>query len=156
MIQPSAIVDAGAEVGRGTKIWHFSHVCSGARIGADCSLGQGVFVGGAAVIGDRVKVQNNVSVFDAVTLEDDVFCGPGAVFTNVLNPRAEVVRKREYRSTPGLPRRHARRQLHRRLRRDDRQLCLRRGRRGRQPGRAGLRPRGRRAGAADRLDESAR
>ncbi len=99
VIHPSAIVDAGAQVGVGTKIWHFSHVCSGARVGADCSLGQGVFVSGAAVIGDRVKVQNNVSVFDAVTLEDDVFCGPSAVFTNVANPRAEVVRKGEYRST---------------------------------------------------------
>jgi UDP-2-acetamido-3-amino-2,3-dideoxy-glucuronate N-acetyltransferase len=99
MIHPSAIVDAGAHLGAGTKVWHFSHVCAGARIGADCSLGQGVYVGGGAVIGDRVKVQNNVSVYDAVTLGDDVFCGPSAVFTNVYNPRAAVARKNEYRAT---------------------------------------------------------
>jgi UDP-2-acetamido-3-amino-2,3-dideoxy-glucuronate N-acetyltransferase len=99
MIHPSAIVDEGAGVGAGTKVWHFSHVCSGARIGADCSLGQGVYVGASAVIGDRVKIQNNVSVYDAVTLEDDVFCGPSAVFTNVYNPRAAVARKSEYRPT---------------------------------------------------------
>jgi UDP-2-acetamido-3-amino-2,3-dideoxy-glucuronate N-acetyltransferase len=82
-----------------TRVWHFSHVCAGARIGADCSLGQGVYVGGGAVIGDRVKIQNNVSVFGGVTLEDDVFCGPSAVFTNVYNPRAEVNRRGEYRAT---------------------------------------------------------
>ena len=99
MIHPSAIVDAGANLGARTKVWHFSHVCAGARIGSDCSLGQGVYVGAAAVIGDRVKVQNNVSVYDAVTLEDDVFCGPGVVFTNVYNPRAAVPRKDEYRPT---------------------------------------------------------
>ena len=99
MIHPSAIVDDGAQIGAGTKVWHFAHVCAGARIGAGCSLGQGVYVGGGAVIGDRVKIQNNVSVYDAVTLEDDVFCGPSAVFTNVHNPRAEVVRKDEYRPT---------------------------------------------------------
>ena len=99
MIHPSAIVDDGAQIGAGTTVWHFSHVCAGARIGAGCSLGQGVYVGGGAVIGDRVKIQNNVSVYDAVTLEDDVFCGPSAVFTNVYNPRAEVVRKGDYRPT---------------------------------------------------------
>jgi UDP-2-acetamido-3-amino-2,3-dideoxy-glucuronate N-acetyltransferase len=99
MIHPSAIVDAGAQLGAGTRVWHFSHVCAGARIGADCSLGQGVYVGAGAVIGDRVKVQNNVSVYDAVTLEDDVFCGPSVVFTNVYNPRAAVTRKNEYRAT---------------------------------------------------------
>ena len=98
-IHSSAIVDEGARLGAGTRVWHFAHVCAGARIGADCSLGQNVFVGNDVVIGDRVKVQNNVSVYDAVTLEDDVFCGPSMVFTNVYNPRAAVVRKDEYRRT---------------------------------------------------------
>lgn len=95
----TAIVDAGAVIGDGTRLWHWVHVCAGARIGEDCSLGQGVYVGGAARLGRRVKVQNHVSIYDAVTLEDDVFCGPGVVFTNVLNPRSAVVRKAEYRPT---------------------------------------------------------
>ncbi|MBV8604051.1 MAG: N-acetyltransferase [Pelomonas sp.] len=95
----SAIVDAGAELGAGTKVWHFAHVCGGARVGPGCSLGQGVFVGNDVVIGAGCKVQNNVSVYDAVTLEDEVFCGPSMVFTNVYNPRAAVVRKDEYRRT---------------------------------------------------------
>lgn len=95
----SAVVDDGAQLGHGTKVWHFAHVCAGARIGDDCSLGQGVYVGNDAVIGNRVRIQNNVSVYDAVTLEDEVFCGPGVVFTNVLNPRAAVPRKSEYRRT---------------------------------------------------------
>ena len=95
----SAIVDAGAELGDGTKVWHFAHVSPGARIGRDCSLGQGVYVGNDVLIGDGCKVQNNVSVYDAVTLEDEVFCGPSMVFTNVYNPRAAVVRKNEYRRT---------------------------------------------------------
>ena len=99
MVHPSAIVDAGAQIGTGTRVWHFAHVCAGARIGADCSLGQGVYVGNDVVIGRNVKVQNHVSVFDAVTLEDDVFCGPGMVFTNVHNPRSAVTRKNEYRRT---------------------------------------------------------
>jgi UDP-2-acetamido-3-amino-2,3-dideoxy-glucuronate N-acetyltransferase len=98
-IHPSAIVDAGAQIGEGTKVWHFAHVCAGARVGADCSLGQGVYVGNDVVIGRNVRIQNNVSVYDAVTLEDDVFCGPSMVFTNVLNPRAAVSRKSEYRRT---------------------------------------------------------
>jgi UDP-2-acetamido-3-amino-2,3-dideoxy-glucuronate N-acetyltransferase len=80
-------------------VWHFSHVCGGARIGADCSLGQNVFVGNDVVIGNGVKIQNNVSVYDAVTLEDEVFCGPSMVFTNVYNPRAGIVRKDQYRRT---------------------------------------------------------
>lgn len=96
---PSAIVDAGAQLGDDTKVWHFSHVCAGARIGQRCSLGQNVFVANDVRLGDNVKVQNNVSVYDAVTLEDDVFCGPSVVFTNVHNPRAAVVRKSEYRRT---------------------------------------------------------
>jgi len=99
IVHPSAIVDAGAAIGAGTRIWHFSHVCGGARIGAGCSLGQNVYVGSDAAIGDRVKLQNNVSVYDAVTIEDDVFCGPSMVFTNVHNPRAAVERKHEYRPT---------------------------------------------------------
>ena len=98
-IHSSAIVDAGAQLGEGTRVWHFAHVSAGARIGAGCSLGQGVYVGNDVSIGDNVKIQNNVSVYDAVTLEDDVFCGPSMVFTNVFNPRAAVVRKAEYRRT---------------------------------------------------------
>lgn len=98
-IHPSAIVDAGAAIGDGSRVWHFVHVCAGARIGRGCSLGQNVFVGNDVLIGDNVKIQNNVSVYDAVTLEDDVFCGPSMVFTNVYNPRAAVSRKAEYRRT---------------------------------------------------------
>lgn len=98
-IHPSAIVDDGATLGEATRVWHFVHVCSGARIGKDCSLGQNVFVGNDVVIGNNVKIQNNVSVYDAVTIEDDVFCGPSMVFTNVYNPRSAVTRKDQYRKT---------------------------------------------------------
>src|SRR5207237_10182680 len=98
-VHASAIVADGAMLGPGTRVWHFSHVCGGARIGAGCSLGQNVFVGNDVVIGDRVKIQNNVSVYDAVTLEDEVFCGPSMVFTNVYNPRSHVSRKSDYRKT---------------------------------------------------------
>lgn len=98
-IHPSAIVDAGAVIGAGCRIWHFVHVCGGARIGERCSFGQNVFVGNQVVIGANVKVQNNVSIYDGVTLEDDVFCGPSMVFTNVYNPRSAVSRKDEYRPT---------------------------------------------------------
>lgn len=98
-IHPSAIVDAGAQIGQGSRIWHWVHVCAGARIGEDCSLGQNVFVGNRAVIGNNVKIQNNVSVYDGVEIADDVFCGPSVVFTNVYNPRAAVSRKDEYRKT---------------------------------------------------------
>ena len=98
-IDSSAIVDSGATLGPDTRVWHFSHVCAGARIGARCSLGQNVFVGNDVWVGENVKIQNNVSVYDAVTIEDDVFCGPSMVFTNVFNPRAAVVRKAEYRRT---------------------------------------------------------
>lgn len=98
-IHASAIVDPGATLGEGTRVWHFAHVCAGARIGAGCSLGQGVYVGNDVLIGNNVKIQNNVSVYDAVTLEDDVFCGPSMVFTNVFNPRSAVPRKAEYRRT---------------------------------------------------------
>lgn len=96
---PTAVIDEGAIVGEGTNIWHFSHVMKGARIGKDCSLGQNVFVGARAVIGDGCKIQNNVSVYDDVVLGDEVFVGPSAVFTNVVNPRAFLVRKEEYRRT---------------------------------------------------------
>jgi UDP-2-acetamido-3-amino-2,3-dideoxy-glucuronate N-acetyltransferase len=96
---PSAIVDEGAQIGAGTRIWHFVHVSSGARIGRNVVLGQNVFVAGGAVIGDDCKVQNNVSVYDGVILENGVFCGPSAVFTNVNNPRARVERKDEFRPT---------------------------------------------------------
>ena len=99
IVHPSAIVDAGAQLGEGTRVWHWVHVSGGARIGPGCSLGQGVFVGNDVVIGRNVKIQNNVSVYDAVTLEDDVFCGPSVVFTNVYNPRSAVPRKNEYRRT---------------------------------------------------------
>ena len=95
----SSYVDDGAVVGEGTKIWHFSHVMSGAKIGERCSLGQNVNVGGKAIIGNGVKIQNNVSIYDAVEIEDDVFCGPSMVFTNVINPRAFVERKAEYKKT---------------------------------------------------------
>jgi UDP-2-acetamido-3-amino-2,3-dideoxy-glucuronate N-acetyltransferase len=98
-IHPSAIVDAGAQIGDGCRIWHWVHICGGAKIGEKCSFGQNVFVGNDVTIGSNVKIQNNVSVYDAVTLEDDVFCGPSMVFTNVYNPRSAVLRKDEYRRT---------------------------------------------------------
>lgn len=96
---PSAIIDEGAQIGEGSRVWHFVHVCGGARIGTDVSLGQNVFVGDKVVIGDDCKVQNNVSVYDNVTLENGVFCGPSMVFTNVYNPRSLIERKDQYRAT---------------------------------------------------------
>jgi UDP-2-acetamido-3-amino-2,3-dideoxy-glucuronate N-acetyltransferase len=98
MIHPTAVVDPGAVIGEGTRIWHFCHIGPAARIGRDCVLGQNVYVG-RAILGDRCKIQNNVSVYDAVVLEDGVFCGPSMVFTNVVNPRALVERKHEFRPT---------------------------------------------------------
>jgi UDP-2-acetamido-3-amino-2,3-dideoxy-glucuronate N-acetyltransferase len=98
-VHPSAVVDPGATIGEGSRIWHFTHISAGAKIGRGCSFGQNVFVGNDVQIGDNVKVQNNVSIYDAVTIEDDVFCGPSMVFTNVVNPRAAVSRKDEYRRT---------------------------------------------------------
>ncbi|WP_311195719.1 acyltransferase [Aestuariispira ectoiniformans] len=95
----TAIIDEGASIGGGSRVWHWVHVCAGAVIGEDCSLGQNVFVANRVVLGDRVKVQNNVSIYDNVTIEDEVFCGPSMVFTNVINPRAAVERKDEYRDT---------------------------------------------------------
>lgn len=96
---PSAIVDDGAQIGADSRVWHFVHVCGGARIGKGVSLGQNVFVGNKVVIGDHCKIQNNVSVYDNVTLEEGVFCGPSMVFTNVYNPRSLIERKSEYRDT---------------------------------------------------------
>jgi len=98
-IHHTALIDEGAVVGDGTKIWHWVHVSGGAIIGKNCSLGQNVFVGNKTIIGNNARIQNNVSIYDNVTLEDDVFCGPSIVFTNVLNPRAAVSRKDEYRDT---------------------------------------------------------
>ena len=96
---PTAVIDEGAVIGAGSKIWHFAHVMSGARIGAGCSLGQNVFVADGTTIGNNVKVQNNVSIYECVHIEDDVFCGPSMVFTNVMNPRSHVTRKNEYMTT---------------------------------------------------------
>ena len=98
-VHPSAIVDDGAQIGEGSRVWHFAHICAGACIGERCSFGQNVFVGNDVEIGNNVKVQNNVSIYDAVHIEDDVFCGPSMVFTNVYNPRSAVTRKDEYRKT---------------------------------------------------------
>lgn len=98
-IHPTAIVDEGARIGAGSRVWHWVHVCGGAVIGEKCSLGQNVFIGNRVTLGNSVKVQNNVSVYDDVTLEDGVFCGPSCVFTNVVNPRAEIERKSEYLPT---------------------------------------------------------
>lgn len=96
---PSAYVDAPCEIGAGTKIWHFCHVMTGARIGERCILGQNVFVANDVVIGNNVKIQNNVSLYTGVELEDDVFCGPSCVFTNVINPRSQILRHSQYQRT---------------------------------------------------------
>jgi len=96
---PTAIIDEPVDIGDGTQIWHFCHVMSGAKIGGNCMIGQNVFLGKGVVLGNNIKVQNNVSIFDGVTLEDDVFCGPSMVFTNVFNPRSFISRKKEFRKT---------------------------------------------------------
>jgi UDP-2-acetamido-3-amino-2,3-dideoxy-glucuronate N-acetyltransferase len=98
-VHPTAIVDEGAQIGEGSRVWHWVHISGGAKIGKSCSFGQNVFVGNKVIIGNNVKIQNNVSVYDNVTLEDDVFCGPSMVFTNVYNPRSAIERKNEYRDT---------------------------------------------------------
>jgi UDP-2-acetamido-3-amino-2,3-dideoxy-glucuronate N-acetyltransferase len=98
-VHESSYVDDGVEIGAGTQVWHFCHVMAGSRIGRDCRIGQNVVIGPRAILGDNVKVQNNVSVYEGVTLEDDVFCGPSMVFTNVVNPRAHVPRRDEFRPT---------------------------------------------------------
>ena len=99
LIHPTATIDDGCQIGRGTRIWHYSHVMTGARIGEWCSLGQNVFVARDVVIGNNAKIQNNVSLYEGVELEDDVFCGPSMVFTNVINPRSHVSRRHEYQRT---------------------------------------------------------
>jgi UDP-2-acetamido-3-amino-2,3-dideoxy-glucuronate N-acetyltransferase len=96
---PTACVDEGCSIGEGTRVWHFSHIMPGATLGKRCILGQNVFVANGVRLGDHVKVQNNVSIYEGVELEDYVFCGPSCVFTNVINPRSEIVRKDEYRGT---------------------------------------------------------
>ncbi len=98
-IHPSAVIDDGATIGPGTRIWHFCHILAGARIGARCILGQNIMVANGAVIGDGCKIQNNVSIYEGVTLEDEVFCGPSMVFTNVTTPRAFIERKEEFAPT---------------------------------------------------------
>lgn len=98
-VHPTSVVDPGAEIGEGTKIWHFSHVAAGAQIGKNCVLGQNVYIGARVQIGNGVKIQNNVSIYEEVTLEDNVFCGPSCVFTNVINPRSHISRKKEFRRT---------------------------------------------------------
>jgi len=98
-IHPSAYIDEGCEIGAGTKIWHFSHLMSGCKIGADCVIGQNVMISSNVVLGKNVKVQNNVSIYEGVVCEDDVFLGPSMVFTNVVNPRSAISRKHEYKQT---------------------------------------------------------
>ena len=96
---PSAIIDENCEIGEGTKIWHFSHIMSGCKLGNRCNIGQNVVISPGVILGNNVKVQNNVSIYTGVICEDDVFCGPSMVFTNVINPRSAIIRKDEYRQT---------------------------------------------------------
>jgi UDP-2-acetamido-3-amino-2,3-dideoxy-glucuronate N-acetyltransferase len=98
-VHPTAIVDAGAQIGAGSKIWHFSHLMQGSVLGENCNIGQNVFVASGVRLGRNVKVQNNVSIYEGVVCEDDVFLGPSMVFTNIANPRSAVVRKGEYQKT---------------------------------------------------------
>jgi UDP-2-acetamido-3-amino-2,3-dideoxy-glucuronate N-acetyltransferase len=98
-VHPTAVIDEPVEIGRKTQIWHFSHVMRGARIGDRCIIGQNVFIGPGVVLGNNIKIQNNVSVYEGVILEDDVFCGPSMVFTNVFNPRSFISRRKEFRQT---------------------------------------------------------
>lgn len=98
-VHETAIIDEGASIGKQTKVWHWVHICGGAKIGEKCSFGQNVYIANDVDIGNNVKVQNNVSIYDSVTLEDDVFCGPSMVFTNVINPRSSIERKDEYKKT---------------------------------------------------------
>ena len=96
---PTAVIDEGAEIGNGTRIWHFSHIMKDAKIGSNCNIGQNVVISSGVVLGNNVKVQNNVSLYTGVTCDDDVFLGPSCVFTNVINPRSAIVRKHEYMQT---------------------------------------------------------
>jgi UDP-2-acetamido-3-amino-2,3-dideoxy-glucuronate N-acetyltransferase len=95
----SAIIDSGCTIGKGTKIWHFSHIMTGAKIGDECNIGQNVVISPEVVLGDRCKVQNNVSIYTGVTCEDEVFLGPSMVFTNIINPRSAIIRKEQYAKT---------------------------------------------------------
>ena len=99
LIHPTAIIDRGASIGVGTRVWHWTHIMKNARIGKNCVVGQNVYVGSKAFIGDNVKIQNNVSIYDKVVIEKNVFCGPSAVFTNIKNPRAFIDRKGQYMKT---------------------------------------------------------
>ena len=98
-IQETACVDEGAAIGRNTKVWHWTHICKGAHVGDNCVIGQNVYISKEAYVGDNVKIQNNVSVYDKVKIEKNVFCGPSMVFTNVINPRAEISRREEFKQT---------------------------------------------------------
>src|SRR5258705_7738723 len=98
-VHPSSVIDKGAEIGKGTNIWHFSHLMSTCKVGEHCNIGQNVYIDNNAVIGNGVKIQNNVSVYNGVVIEDDVFLGPSVVFTNVINPRSFIERKNEFRKT---------------------------------------------------------
>lgn len=98
-VHPTAVIDEGAQIGRGTRIWHFCHLMEGAVVGEDCNIGQNVFIDNNTHIGNRVKIQNQVSVYNGVTIEDDVFLGPSMVFTNVINPRSFIERKEEFQPT---------------------------------------------------------
>ncbi|OGP92958.1 MAG: hexapeptide transferase [Deltaproteobacteria bacterium RBG_16_48_10] len=98
-VHPAAVVDEPVEIGSKTQIWHFSHIMSRVKIGENCIIGQNVFIGSGVILGNNIKVQNNVSIYDGVILEDDVFCGPSMVFTNVYNPRSFISRKKEFRKT---------------------------------------------------------
>ena len=99
MIHNTALVDKGAQIGENTAIWHWAHICNGAKIGKNCTIGQNVYIGNEVEIGDNVKIQNNVSIYDKIILENNVFCGPSVVFTNVYNPRSKYPKKKEYKST---------------------------------------------------------
>ena len=99
LFHTSSIIDEGAKIGSNTRVWHFVHICSGAKIGNDCSIGQNVFISNKVLIGNNVKIQNNVSVYDNVIIEDDVFCGPSMFFTNVINPRSAINRRGDYKKT---------------------------------------------------------
>ena len=98
-VHPSSFIDEGAEIGAGTKIWHFCHIIKGSKIGKNCKIGQNVVIGPNITMGNNIKIQNNVSIYEGVTLEDDVFCGPSMVFTNVFNPRSAIIRMNELRKT---------------------------------------------------------
>ena len=105
-IHSTAVVDEPVEIGKGTKVWHFTHIMPGATIGQNCTISQNVFISSGAILGNNIKVQNNVSIFDGVILEDEVFCGPSMVFTNVFNPRSFISRRKEFRENSGKKRSH--------------------------------------------------